>query len=96
MDRGTSANRLRCKPGDTAKVIFSPNEALVGRTVEVVQLHCDGRWECVLVGEAVIGLADDGLGLLLTRDWLFQDSFLEPKRIKYEMPLAALTEALAS
>lgn len=87
---------LRCKPGDEAKVIFSPNDALVGRTVEVVQLHYDGRWECVLDGGAVIGVADDGLGLLLTRDWLFPDSFLEPKRVTNETPLAALAESFAS
>ncbi|KWZ43430.1 hypothetical protein WS72_11535 [Burkholderia savannae] len=90
-----STARLRCRPGDLARVINSPNAALVGRTVEVVQLHCDGRWECVLEGGAVIGLADDGLGLLLTRDWLFPDSLLEPRRVRGPATLTAFAESFA-
>lgn len=88
--------RLRCRPGDVATVVRSPNGALIGRTVEVAQLHGDGRWECVLVGDAVIGIADDGLGLLLTRDWLFPDGCLEPNNVRQKTHLAALAKSLAS
>ncbi|AXK61509.1 hypothetical protein CN645_30385 [Burkholderia sp. IDO3] len=88
--------RLRCRPGDTARVVDSSNDALIGRTVEVAQLHFDGRWECVLEGGAVIGLADDGMGLLLTRDWLFPDCCLEPKHVRHREPLSALAESLAA
>ncbi|WP_186200630.1 hypothetical protein [Burkholderia gladioli] len=74
---------LRCKPGDKARVIHSSNDALLGRIVKVERMHGDGRWECVLSGDAVIGLADDGAGLLLTRDWLFPDFCLEPRLIPH-------------
>lgn len=87
---------LRCRPGDVARVVRSPNEALVGRIVEVVQLHCDGRWECELAGPPVMGLADDGDGLILTRDWLFPDSCLEPRPGSQQAALSALAESLAS
>lgn len=89
------ARGLRCRAGNEAKVIDSPNEALVGRTVDVVRLHHDGRWECVLQGDAVYGLADDGLGMLLTRDWLFPDKLLEPRRVETETALSTLTESFA-
>ncbi len=88
--------RLRCRPGDMARVVRSSNGALVGRTVEVGQLHGDGRWECVLVGDAVIGMADDGLGLLLTRDWLFPDGWLQPKSVRRKNSLAAFPKSLAT
>ncbi|RQT38366.1 hypothetical protein DF036_06795 [Burkholderia contaminans] len=88
--------RLRCRPGDMARIVRSSNRALIGRTVEVARLHRDGRWECVLVGDAVMGLADDGLGLLLTRDWLFPDGCLEPKCVGRKNYLAAFTKSLAT
>ncbi|RQZ76717.1 hypothetical protein DF052_00250 [Burkholderia glumae] len=84
---------LRCKPGDRAKIIHSSNEALLGRVVRIECLHNDGRWECVLLGDAVIGLADDGGGLLLTRDWLFPDFCLEPKTIGITVPSESLSES---
>ncbi|KUZ70932.1 hypothetical protein WI36_20115 [Burkholderia ubonensis] len=87
---------LRCRPGDVARVVRSPNDALVGRIVEVVQLHCDGRWECELVGAPVMGLADDGDGLILTRDWLFPDCSLEPRLGYKQAMLPTLAESLAS
>lgn len=87
---------LRCKPGDVARVVRSPNEALVGRFVEVVQVHVDGRWECELAGPPVIGLADDGDGLILTRDWLFPDCCLEPRPGYKQTVLPALAESLAT
>lgn len=87
---------LRCRPGDVARVVRSPNEALVGRTVEVVQLHCDGRWECELAGPPVMGLADDGEGLILTRDWLFPDCCLKPRPGNAQAILPALAESLAT
>lgn len=89
-------SRLRCKPGDTARIVRSSNRALVGRTVEVGRLHGDGRWECVLVGDAVLGMADDGLGLLLTRDWLFPDGWLEPKSGGQKNWLAAFSKSLTA
>lgn len=88
--------RLRCRPGDMARVVQSSNGALVGRIVEVGRLHGDGRWECVLVGDAVMGMADDGLGLLLTRDWLFPDGCLEPRASRGKNYLAAFPKSLAA
>ncbi|MCW3581582.1 hypothetical protein [Burkholderia cenocepacia] len=79
MNRKAKGTELRCKAGDLARVVHSPNEALFNRIVSVVQLHEDGRWECELVGAPVLGLADDGEGLILTRDWLFPDSYLQPR-----------------
>ncbi len=88
--------RLRCRPGDMARVVRSSNRALVGRTVEVGQLHKDGRWECILVGDAIMGMADDGQGLVLTRDWLFPDWCLEPKSVERKNCLAAFAKSLPS
>ncbi|AOI60416.1 hypothetical protein WI26_22865 [Burkholderia diffusa] len=91
-----STKCLRCRPGDVARVVRSPNEALVGRIVEVVRLYRDGRWECELVGAPVIGFADDGAGLILTRDWLFPDCCLEPRPKYQREALSALTEAFVA
>ncbi|KVP40868.1 hypothetical protein WJ89_18630 [Burkholderia ubonensis] len=79
MNRKAKGTELRCKAGDIARVVHSTNMALVDRIVAVVQLYEDGRWECELVGAPVLGLADDGEGLILTRDWLFPDSCLQPR-----------------
>ncbi|MEK6290066.1 MAG: hypothetical protein V4793_01545 [Paraburkholderia tropica] len=86
---------LRCKPGDWAKIIHTSNEALLGRIVKIERLYSDGRWECVLLGDAVIGLADDGEGLLLTRDWLFPDFCLEPKTVHTHPLSNSLPESFA-
>lgn len=91
-----ASKHLRCRPGDVARVVRSSNDALVGRTVEVARLHFDGRWECILEGSPVIGAADDGEGLLLTRDWLFPDCFLEPKHVVAREELASFAESLAA
>lgn len=93
MNGDMRAEGTRCRPGDSARVVCSSNEALIGRTVEVERRHFDGRWECVLVGGAVMGVADDGDGLILTRDWLFPDSFLEPRPLSAEALLTAFTES---
>ncbi len=87
---------LRCRPGDVARVVSSPNEALVGRLVEVVQIHFDGRWECELAGPPVMGLADDGGGLILTSDWLFPDCCLEPRPGYKHTASPAFAESLAA
>lgn len=70
---------LRCRPGDLARVVYSTNPALVRRIVQTIALYEDGRWECVLVGDAVFGVAEDGGPPLVTRDWLFPDWCLEPQ-----------------
>lgn len=87
---------MKCKPGDLARVIRSRNRALVGRVVRVDRPHGDGCWECELVGDPVLGLADDGEGLLLTRDWLFSDPSLEPRVVIRSETSIAFAEALAA
>ncbi|AOK61973.1 hypothetical protein WM29_22850 [Burkholderia ubonensis] len=94
MDRETNAGELRCKPGDVARVVRSANSALVGRIVTVAQLYGDGRWECILVGDPVLGMADDGTGLVLTRDWLFPDPCLEPRLAERPAASTAFSESL--
>ncbi|AIO24462.1 hypothetical protein CEQ23_22130 [Burkholderia cepacia] len=79
MSREASGMKLRCRAGDTARVVHSSNASLIDRIVTVVQMHEDGRWECELIGRSVLGCADDGEGLILTRDWLFSDAYLEPR-----------------
>jgi hypothetical protein len=94
MNREAMGNELRCKAGDLARVVRSSNRALMNRIVKIARLHGDGRWECVLIGDAVLGLADDGDGLVLTRDWLFPDACLEPRFVGRKSTSAAFAEAL--
>ncbi|RRA01945.1 hypothetical protein DF054_22720 [Burkholderia cepacia] len=95
MNREARACRVKCKPGDLARVVRSRNRALLGRIVRVDQPHGDGRWECELVGDPVLGAADDGKGLILTRDWLFSDASLEPRRSLRRARSIAFAEALS-
>lgn len=83
---------LQCKARQLAKVVCSLNPSLVGRLVRISGLHVDGRWECELIGEPVVGLADDGDGFVFTRDWLFCDACLEPQRTDYSVRSAAASE----
>lgn len=84
---------LQCKARQLAKVVCSLNPSLVGRLVRIARLHVDGRWECELIGEPVVGLADDGDGFVVTRDWLFCDSCLEPQRTYDSVWSAASSES---
>ena len=95
MNQMAKGTELRCKAGDTARVVRSSNEALIDRIVTVMQLHEDGRWECELVGRPVLGCADDGEGLILTRDWLFPDTCLEPRLISRVAISSAFSEPLS-
>ncbi|WP_186191982.1 hypothetical protein [Burkholderia gladioli] len=72
--------KLRCRPGDLARVVRSKNPALPGRIVVVDRLRQADCWEVTVLGRAVFGVADDDHGPILTNYYLFPDYALEPLR----------------
>ncbi|WP_157378074.1 hypothetical protein [Burkholderia ubonensis] len=69
--------RLRCRPGDLAKVKASTNSALVGAVVLIERLRADGRWDVVLDRPA-FGLTAQGRRPVVTWEFTFKDESLEP------------------
>ncbi|MDJ1160809.1 hypothetical protein QHI69_02690 [Burkholderia gladioli pv. gladioli] len=73
--------KLRCRPGDLARVVYSKNPALLGRIVLVDRINPrDSRWEVTLLGEPVLGVEDNTGIPLLTSYWRFKDWSLVPLR----------------
>lgn len=72
--------KLRCRPGDLARVVRSKNPALPGRIVVVDRLRQADCWEVTVLGQAVFGVAVDDHGPILTNYYLFPDYALEPLR----------------
>ena len=72
---------LRCRAGDLAIVTHSCNPAMLGRIVVVRSYRCDaGRWKVEAMGAPVLGTGFESGSPVLTRDWLFRDSSLQPLR----------------
>nr|WP_241161719.1 hypothetical protein [Burkholderia gladioli] len=72
--------KLRCRPGDLARIVRSKNPALPGRIAVVDRLHKADYWEVTVLGEPVFGVAADDNGPILTNRYLFPDHALEPLR----------------
>ncbi|AOI78033.1 hypothetical protein [Burkholderia sp. NRF60-BP8] len=72
--------KLRCRPGDLARVVRSKNPALPGRIVVVDRLRHGDCWEVTVLGQAVFGAAADEDGPIFTNYYLFPDYALEPLR----------------
>lgn len=72
-----SKTRLRCRPGDLARVVASRNPALVGTIVTIQRLRSDGRWD-VLLENPAFGFTGRMGRPVITRDFSFWDASLEP------------------
>jgi hypothetical protein len=69
--------RLRCRPGDLAKVVTSRNPALIGTIVTIQRLRYDGRWD-VLLEKPAFGVTGRMKRPVVTREFSFWDASLEP------------------
>lgn len=69
--------RLRCRPGDLAKVVTSRNSALIGTIVTIQRLRSDGRWD-VLLEDPAFGFTGIMKRPIVTREFAFWDASLEP------------------
>lgn len=69
--------RLRCRPGDLAKVVTSRNPALIGTIVTIQRLRSDGRWD-VLLENPAFGFTGRMKRPVVTPEFAFWDASLEP------------------
>lgn len=82
--------RLRCRPGDLARVVHSTNPALIDQIVIVERWRQDhGRWAVCLLGGAVLGVTLSGREPIVTSRYGFRDSSLEPL-----LPTTAVSPAI--
>ncbi len=72
-----SKTRLRCRPGDVARVVASRNPALIGTLVTIQRMRSDGRWD-VLLENPTFGFTGRMKRPVLTREFSFWDASLEP------------------
>lgn len=73
-----STARLRCRPGDLARVVSAWNPALVGRIVLVGRIHRATEWTITLLGEPGVTLTKNRRRLGIGNNMLADDSQLEP------------------
>lgn len=78
MSEELDSNRLRCRPGDLARVIYSKNPMLLGRLVIVECWNDDGRWNVHLLGEPSFGITMYLKRPVITCAFAARDSSLEP------------------
>lgn len=69
--------RLRCRPGDLARVVASTNPALIGTIVTIQRMRSDGRWD-VLLEKPAFGFTARAKRPVITREFSFWDASLEP------------------
>jgi len=74
------ASRLRCKPGDLARVVSAWNPALVGRIVLITAAHSRTEWVVTLLGEPGVTLTKNRKRIAASNCALAYDSALEPIR----------------
>ncbi|MDN7754074.1 hypothetical protein [Burkholderia gladioli] len=72
--------KLRCKPGDLARVVYSTNPTLLGRTVIVEKWGEHDRWNVTLLGAPAFGLGLRTGRPLVSNKTAFRDSSLVPLR----------------
>ncbi|MDN7741603.1 MULTISPECIES: hypothetical protein [Burkholderia] len=71
---------LRCRPGDLARVVYSTNPALLGRTVIVERWGEFDRWDVTLLGAPAFGLEFRTGRPVVGNKTAFRDSSLVPLR----------------
>lgn len=73
-------NNLRCRPGDLARITCSTNRTLINRICIVEYRNDTERWAVTLLGEPAFGLTRRDRRPVVTNDFSFRDSSLEPLR----------------
>lgn len=72
--------KLRCRPGDLARIIHSRRPELMNRIVFVEYLYDSERWAITLLGEPAFGLTERGRRPVVTNEFSIRDWRLEPLR----------------
>lgn len=88
MNRG----RLRCKPGDLARIKYAWNQSLVGRIVVIGDRHSATEWNVTLLGGVGVTLTKDRRSMTATSRLLAYDAALEPLELPGEIE-GAITAA---
>ncbi len=70
--------RLRCRPGDLARVIRSHDESLIDRRVLVLSACSEKEWVVLLLGAPTQGWTTQGDWCQTARQVIFYDASLEP------------------
>lgn len=77
--RQAAIQRLRFRPGDIARVIHSINPALIDQIVVILAWRPDhGRWAVRLLSGPILGVTLLARQPVLTTEYGFRDSSLEP------------------
>lgn len=71
---------LRCRPGDLARITCSTSHSLINRICIVEYRNDTDRWAVTLLGEPAFGLTRRDRRPVVTNDFSFRDSSLEPLR----------------
>lgn len=73
--------KLRCQPGDLARIVYSKFPDLIGRTVYVEAFNDEaGRWEVLLLGAPHFGFGLKTGRPMFGNDMYSRDSSLVPLR----------------
>lgn len=75
---GEQRGGLRCRPGDLARVVYSANPLLIGRTVFIEGWGGHGRWNVTLLGAPSFGLEFETKRPVVGNKTAFRDSSLAP------------------
>lgn len=70
--------RLRCRPGDLARIKTSWNSLLVGRIAFVRSAYSETEWVIALLGEPALVPNPDGTRIIAARLIIADDWALEP------------------
>lgn len=88
----TNRGRLRCKPGDLARIKYAWNQSLVGRLVVIGEQHSSTEWNVTLLGGVGVTLTKDRRQMTATSRLLAYDAALEPLGQLDEMDDAVMVE----
>lgn len=75
-NRGSS--RLRCKPGDLARIKKAWNELLEGRLVFIRRAYSETEWLVYLLDGPAFSMSEDRCHMVVARAMIADDWALEP------------------
>jgi hypothetical protein len=74
-------SKLRCRPGDLARIIYSKHPTLIGRIVYVEAFNGEvGKWEVLLLGQPHFSFGQKTGRPMIGNDLFARDSSLVPLR----------------